>query len=536
MCLLDASARASEPDPARTHSGKSAAWTDTPVKETPKEEAPNPADRATVAFAVASLFGAAIAFRRLAPKIGVYLNDRFNPLIKAAVSGRFSLLLVEDPNVAEFFNALRTGSNTPQPSLAVEAPGSLNRLHVPGGEAGVTANPLQEFFDAAPRRLGRLRAGLAAATREADETVRQKELAELCSQVGRLREKCSVRSELAAVWQMASALQGLLKQLSSKAANATPSAMRTAAGAVDLLEALCVPGVKPTIISEPAIRLLAVDDDAVSRHAISFALKKAFKEPDLAPDGKAALTLARRQSYDAIFLDVEMPGMDGFELCSKIRETALNGNTPVVFVTRHSDFNSRTKSVLKGGQDLIAKPFLSFEITVKALSLVLRARLDNGSGSAPAKKTGPRAVLGSQQPPMRKDTQIESTLPVHSDTLRAEDGSRSGQSGGDNSPHSPKPTPQNSAGAALAQSPAQFGELRNRLHAAIQTPPSDLGQFLGDLYVGVHKLNEEAERAERRAAHRLGCALEGMLKKLLEKPKLRLKGAKPVDVPLTYEI
>ena len=46
---------------------------------------------------------------------------------------------------------------------------------------------------------------------------------------------------------MASALQGLLKQLSSKTANATPSALRTAASAVDLLEVLCVPGMNPAI-------------------------------------------------------------------------------------------------------------------------------------------------------------------------------------------------------------------------------------------------------------------------------------------------
>jgi len=51
--------------------------------------------------------------------------------------------------------------------------------------------------------------------------------------------------------------------------------------------------------------------------ALSFALKKAFNEPDLAPDGETALALAARQTYDVIFVDVEMPGMDGFELCKK---------------------------------------------------------------------------------------------------------------------------------------------------------------------------------------------------------------------------
>src|SRR5207302_5414322 len=107
------------------------------------------------------------------------------------------------------------------------------------------------------------------------------------------------------------------------------------------------------------------------------------------PDGPAALVLAKRQNYDVIFLDVEMPGMDGFEVCSKIHETDLNGKTPVVFVTRHSDFGSRTKSALTGGLDLIAKPFLAFEITVKALTLIFRCRLENGGGvKAPLAGTG----------------------------------------------------------------------------------------------------------------------------------------------------
>src|SRR5207244_617685 len=95
----------------------------------------------------------------------------------------------------------------------------------------------------------------------------------------------------------------------------------------------------------------------------------------LAADAQAALALASRLRYDVIFLDIEMPGMDGFELCSKIHETDPNRNTPVVFVTSHTDFNTRAKSSLVGGNDFIGKPFLIFEVTVKALTLLLRTRL-----------------------------------------------------------------------------------------------------------------------------------------------------------------
>jgi CheY-like chemotaxis protein len=58
------------------------------------------------------------------------------------------------------------------------------------------------------------------------------------------------------------------------------------------------------------------------------------------------MALVSHISYDAIFLDVQMPGMDGFETCTKIHGTELNRETPVVFVTCQSDFDARAKSTL----------------------------------------------------------------------------------------------------------------------------------------------------------------------------------------------
>jgi DNA-binding response OmpR family regulator len=70
-----------------------------------------------------------------------------------------------------------------------------------------------------------------------------------------------------------------------------------------------------------------------------------------------------------------MPGMDGFELCTKIRALPTNKTTPIIFVTSLTDFKSRAKSSLSGGTDLIAKPFMFIELTVKALTHVLRGRV-----------------------------------------------------------------------------------------------------------------------------------------------------------------
>ena len=157
--------------------------------------------------------------------------------------------------------------------------------------------------------------------------------------------------------------------------NVTPSTIRTVAGGLDLLEDLCVPGLQPDLLTDRPLKFLVVDDDMISSNALSLSLKKAFSQPDLAGDGETALARATQQAYDVIFLDVVMPGMDGFEVCSKIRDTVPNRTTPVVFVTGQSDFDARVNSTLSGGNDLMGKPFLIFEVTVKALTLALQGRL-----------------------------------------------------------------------------------------------------------------------------------------------------------------
>jgi DNA-binding response OmpR family regulator len=71
-----------------------------------------------------------------------------------------------------------------------------------------------------------------------------------------------------------------------------------------------------------------------------------------------------------------MPGMNGFELCTRLRALPTYKKTPVVFVTSLNDFESRANSTMSGGNDFIAKPFLFMELAVKSLLYVLRAQLE----------------------------------------------------------------------------------------------------------------------------------------------------------------
>jgi CheY-like chemotaxis protein len=336
------------------------------------------ASKAGAALVLASLLGGAFAFGILAPRIAVFLN-RLDPWVPEEADSVAPDLFVEEPALAEFFLALRASLNAPAAYAFAEAPGlppGLQARAVKRG-AGWRLDPFQEFIDSAPWHLASLRTLLSDVSRATDDAARQKVLGELFKTIGPVKDAARLPA-LLPVWQMAAALEGLLKQLTGKAATLTPSTLRTVASALDLLELLCVPGLKPDLATNPPVRLMAVDDDPISLRAISMALKKALTPPDLAASGKAALALATRRSYDVIFLDVEMPGMDGFQLCPKIHETTPNRTTPVVFVTSHNDFNSRAKSTLTGGEDLISKPFLSFELTLKTLTMALRARLANG--------------------------------------------------------------------------------------------------------------------------------------------------------------
>jgi CheY-like chemotaxis protein len=238
-----------------------------------------------------------------------------------------------------------------------------------------SANELtQAFLARAAEQLGALRDLSQASFQTPDENARQELLANFYLRLHSLAPTDDPAQGHPAL-RMTAALQGLLKKLLGEPKHCTSSTLLTVATAVDALGALCRSGVKPDLAANPPIRLLVVDDDPVSRRAIAGALQMAFGKPESADSGEAALALATEKPFDAIFMDVQMPGMDGFAACLKIHETVQNQTTPVVFVTGHSDFKARSQSSVSGGSDLIGKPFLTAELTVKALTLALRGRL-----------------------------------------------------------------------------------------------------------------------------------------------------------------
>ena len=233
---------------------------------------------------------------------------------------------------------------------------------------------LTEAFNASKVDLiTTLRKHLHGFTKAADDASRMPHLMDLYRKVHSLTGSAGIAG-FAAVSQLTAALEVLLKELYEKPKNINASTMRTVSHSVDFLAELfksSTPQDDPVVASG----ILVVDDEILSRRAVSYALEKASLKAVSVEDPLVALRLATDNPYDLIFLDVQMPGMDGFELCSKIRLLPTNKTTPVIFVTSLTDFKSRARSSLSGGTDLIAKPFMFIELAVKALTHVLRSRV-----------------------------------------------------------------------------------------------------------------------------------------------------------------
>ena len=77
---------------------------------------------------------------------------------------------------------------------------------------------------------------------------------------------------------------------------------------------------------------------------------------DSVADGDAAVKATEQEKYDVIFLDVVMPGLDGYSVCKNIRRSALNKTTPVIMLTSRSSKFDKLKGILAGCDTYLTKP------------------------------------------------------------------------------------------------------------------------------------------------------------------------------------
>jgi len=271
-----------------------------------------------------------------------------------------------------------------QPSPA-HRPGNLSSAPIPpvpgapppssDTDAEFQAELRKSFIESLPATLGTLRGLLQGMVKADNEIARLKQVHELYRRIHALTGNAGLAGMLQ-ISHMADALEALLKELYEKPKNITASTLRSVATATDFLGILFERSKLTENQELTNANILVVDDEAISRRAVTYALEKAKLKSVNIEDPLKAYDLLTQKKFDLIFLDVDMPGMNGFELCTKLRTLPAHKKTPVVFVTSLNDFESRASSMMSGGNDFIAKPFLFIELAVKALVYVLRGRLE----------------------------------------------------------------------------------------------------------------------------------------------------------------
>jgi two-component system, OmpR family, response regulator len=128
------------------------------------------------------------------------------------------------------------------------------------------------------------------------------------------------------------------------------------------------------------VRVLVVEDEKKLGELLGRGLREEGYAADLAARGEEALWMVRAVAYDAIVLDVMLPGVDGFEVCRRLRKDGVW--TPVLMLTARDDVADRVNGLDTGADDYLTKPFSFEELLARLRALTRRAPADAASTSS----------------------------------------------------------------------------------------------------------------------------------------------------------
>src|SRR5438552_5273290 len=128
------------------------------------------------------------------------------------------------------------------------------------------------------------------------------------------------------------------------------------------------------------VKILVVDDERAVRESLRRALQLEGYEIELAADGGEALSVltAEQPQPDAVILDVLMPGVDGLEVCRRLRDTG--NRVPVLMLTARDEVENRVAGLDAGADDYVAKPFALEELLARVRALLRRTTNGDGTG------------------------------------------------------------------------------------------------------------------------------------------------------------
>ena len=116
--------------------------------------------------------------------------------------------------------------------------------------------------------------------------------------------------------------------------------------------------------------ILIVDDNPKNLQVLGNYLQDEGFNLEFALDGKSALGWMERKHFDLVLLDIMMPGMDGYEVCTRIQNNERISNTPVIFLTANADTESVVKGFSVGAVDYVTKPFNKSELIARVYTQV----------------------------------------------------------------------------------------------------------------------------------------------------------------------
>ena len=119
-------------------------------------------------------------------------------------------------------------------------------------------------------------------------------------------------------------------------------------------------------------KILVVEDEIALQETLAYNLQKQGYEVFLAGDGTTALEISRKIKPDLILLDIMLPGMDGFEVCRRLRSEF---STPVLMLTARDDEIDRVVGLEVGADDYLTKPFSMRELVARVKAMLRRVRI-----------------------------------------------------------------------------------------------------------------------------------------------------------------
>ncbi|MBI4390680.1 MAG: response regulator [candidate division NC10 bacterium] len=128
---------------------------------------------------------------------------------------------------------------------------------------------------------------------------------------------------------------------------------------------------------ELAGRVLVVDDNAQARELLRAALLAEGYAVTLAEGGEEALTKVAEEVPELILLDINMPGLNGYEVCSRLKGTEATRLIPIIFLTSMSDLEDKLRGIEVGADDFLTKPFRKVELLARVKSLLRVKRLND---------------------------------------------------------------------------------------------------------------------------------------------------------------